>query len=290
MLFSCKMPAGALGLLCEWLAPSKSSRDLPLPDDANGAMAVVEGSAGAVNLPSTTEALVSGAAARDIVFFRVVSCGLSRAHLASPVDFQSSDVGMLLLKNRGPGDVGDSFRVQTSGMNLDSTVARPNLVESFPLVPSLSSLTVDQMRSFKAWKESTSGVMWTEMQARLMCWLFSLLPFYVREISWPLLIAPCLSLWRCRVPMAGNVPSREVLPFGQGCGKTHELKQFRLQGQTCRFELLAMLSLNFLGWLLTVYVQLPSIHFSSEHLELWVACDFSIFVVTKCRLVVVFCH
>lgn len=43
---------------------------------------------------SYTDALVAHASHTDLdtVFFRIVSCGLSRAKLAAPVDFQSSDV------------------------------------------------------------------------------------------------------------------------------------------------------------------------------------------------------
>ena len=149
VMCSCQMPAVALKLLLEWLAPSKYAQRQP-PEIAADAAA-----------PRLEEALVSAAASdsgEDVVFFRIVSCGLSRAKLAAPGDFQSNDVGILLLRNDGPGEADQSFKIETSGMKLQSDVARASDLEAFPMVLSLSSLTLPQLRSFKIWKESTADV------------------------------------------------------------------------------------------------------------------------------------
>ncbi|CAE7235205.1 unnamed protein product [Symbiodinium sp. CCMP2456] len=149
VMCSCQIPAVALKLLLEWLAPAKYAQRQP-PETPVDAAA-----------PRLEQTLVSAAArdsVEDVVFFRIVSCGLSRAHLAAPGDFQSNDVGILLLRNDGPGEAAESFKIETSGMKLQSDVVRACDLQAFPMVLSLSSLTLPQLRSFKIWKESTADV------------------------------------------------------------------------------------------------------------------------------------
>lgn len=166
MLFSCKMPGAALTLLFQCLAPNGVQETLPPPSGSTEEVAM-QAASDAVAPVSYTDALVAQASHTDLdtVFFRIVSCGLSRAKLAAPVDFQSSDVGVVLLKNAGPVEAVEgpehqhkSYRVETSGVTLGSRLAGVSEVQTFPLVLSLSSLTLAQLRSFDGWQESTSDV------------------------------------------------------------------------------------------------------------------------------------
>ena len=155
VLFSCKIPSVALKLLFEWLAPSQTQQASSTSSAGHGEAVA---SSSIVEASSGTHALVSAAAHEDVVFFRVVSSGLSRAKLAAPVDFATSDIGVMLLGNAGPGVEDQSYRVETSGVKLQSPVVCQSRLEAYPVVLSLSSLTSAQLRSFKAWQESTSNV------------------------------------------------------------------------------------------------------------------------------------
>ena len=166
-LFSCDLPGSALRLLTECLTPSQ--KQSAAESSEAGASAAREGtSAGAIvssrelQLQPMTQLLVSEASSMGKVFFRVVHCGLSRAHLAAPTDFTSDDIGVFLLKPDGPEAADGSRRVDTSGLRLPSPVASQAGLTAVPLVLSLSTLTLSQLRSFAAWSETASVTAITE--------------------------------------------------------------------------------------------------------------------------------
>ncbi len=214
MLFSCKMPGAALTLLFQCLAPNTVQETLLPPSGSTGeAEAAMQAASDAVAPVSYTDALVAHASHTDLdtVFFRIVSCGLSRAKLAPPVDFQSSDVGVVLLKNAGPVEGPEhqhkSYRVETSGVTLGSRLAGVSEVQTFPLVLSLSSLTLAQLRPFDGWKESTSDVQ-ADAECGVTC-VCATAPIHVMEIRTDLPLADrsmyelaeqlCNDGWECVV-------------------------------------------------------------------------------------------
>ena len=156
VLFSCSMPSGALSLLSKWLVPSQSQDSRP--QSTAGAVAAASSGAdsGAVVPAQTlTDVMVSEVSCEERVFFRVVSAGLSKAKLASPVDFSSTELGILLLKAVQDAD---GFAVETSGFKIPPAFANSSSqsLQEVPLVCSLSCLTVAQLRSFRVWDESAS--------------------------------------------------------------------------------------------------------------------------------------
>ena len=161
MLFSCAMPANALTLLSKWLVPSVQSQAQPAQPEALASASRMESETADSIVParSLMQALVSEASRVEVgtVFFRLVALGLSQVKLAGPVDFSSSEIGILLLKTKEIAEQADAYHVETSGVKLPSAfVGSGESLQEVPLVCSLSCLSLAQLRSFRLWEESSS--------------------------------------------------------------------------------------------------------------------------------------
>ena len=155
-LFSCNIPPSSLRLLWRCLAPSQTVPALALGGDG-GDCDDASVPVSADSAQACTDALVSQASQNERVFFRIVGFGLSRAKLATPGDFDKSDVGIVLLRGTEAETADGPCRVETSAVNLQSPAGGAvSGLEAAPLVLRLSCLTLAQLRSLTVWEESTS--------------------------------------------------------------------------------------------------------------------------------------
>ena len=237
-LFSCSLPSTALTLLFQWLAPSQAQEGHQEGLKAGGDEAVP--------VSSYTDALVAHASHVDTVFFRIVSCGLSRAKLAAPVSFDASDVGVVVLKNAGPvaGAPERSYMVETSDVALSSHVASQSELQSCPLVLSLSSLTAAQIRSFEGWEESVADVQTDVDSGRtLVC---ATAPFPVMGIREQLPLADrstyelveqlCNDGWECMVARTSALQSGVFKQNMEPLRVAKFVFGFRIEETRCSFH------------------------------------------------------
>ena len=83
-------------------------------------------------------------------------------HAESLSLYRNIGPGVFLLKPNGPEAADGPRRVDTSRLRLPSPVASPAGLTAVPVVLSLSTLTLSQLRSFAAWSETASVTAITE--------------------------------------------------------------------------------------------------------------------------------
>ena len=91
----------------------------------------------------------------DNLFFKVVSARPSRAHLAGAAAMENTDLGIMVLRCKGrlwvEGE--EHIRIETTGVSVDNVLQEALQLAQQPLVLSLASLDVRQLRSLVVWPQ-----------------------------------------------------------------------------------------------------------------------------------------